>query len=114
MNHITKEEFVIKFQTRLAELEHARSMLEGVIMRRAYVIRVGDRITVELKTGEDGLVNGVNTIAVEHASRYTKEDASIAATNIRNRLGETGRAVHIKDALDQEISDLKTILEEIA
>lgn len=94
---------------RLAELQKARRNYEGVLLGAGYLVRVG-MVHLKFTITSERLVTDPVRCKVESADLFTKEDAETIAADHVNGHGEVGKAIHVKDAIEDEIAIVEQLL----
>lgn len=90
------------------EMEALASRLEGALLGAGWVVRnQGVYLAFDIR---DLTVEGVTSCRLTEAPRFTEANAKILAAAVRNGNNVAGEAVHIKQALREEISQLSALL----
>ena len=109
---MTKEQLISTIQKRRFDLVALRKSYRGVLLGAGHIVRnEGVHYCVET---EGNKVVDVQTCPVERATMFVKSDAENLAASISNGRGETGEAVHIVDAIEDEIKEVDQVLADLA
>lgn len=103
-----RESVLEDFRGSLAQLEAARAQLRNVLLEQGFVVVIGD-LTVRF-TVENGVASDPAPCPPHLATRFSRENAERIAAACGNGLGETGRAVHVREAIERAISTVSGLL----
>ena len=100
-------------QGRLTELQKARNNYKHVLLGAGHLVRVGPVYLKFTITSERLVTDSVNC-TVESADLFVQEDAEAIAKTITNGHNEKGQAVHVTDAIEEEIAMVEKLLTTIS
>lgn len=107
-----REDIISTVKGRIKELKSAQKLYDGVMLGAGYLVRVGP---LHLKFNIEGRkVKGASPCKVEQAHLFTIEDARKVARGTVNGRGESGEAIHISQAISDELAMVEGLLKKLA
>lgn len=98
-----RDEFITSQLEYRARLEQARAKLDGVLLGEGWVVAC-EGVYLSF-TITNGLVSDPRHTTPDQCMRFTRRDAERIAASVRNGRNTRGEALHILDALRQELDD---------
>lgn len=96
-----RDEFITSQLEYRARLEQARAQLDGVLLGEGWIVAC-EGVYLSF-TITDGQVSEPRHTSPERCTRFTRRDAERIAANVRNGRNTRAEAIHILDALRQEL-----------
>ena len=105
------QEIIDKFEAQVVTLEALKKSLSNVLLGQGWVVHVeGVYQKYEIVGGK---IVGCRFCGVENATRFTERDAKAVASNTFNGNKLSGTAIHINDAVKQELEKVKGLLQTV-
>jgi hypothetical protein len=108
-----------EMQTILAQMIEARTehqamldRLQNCLLGQGFVVISGG-MALKFDIAADRTATNPNTTPVTMAPRFTRRDAEMLAAAVTNGKGEHGKAVHVRDALAEQIKNQTMVIEMI-
>jgi hypothetical protein len=109
---VIQQSTVAVLQERLGQLKEAKKNYQNVLLGKGYIVRVG-MVHLRFTITSERLVTDPVSCRVESADLFAKEDAEAIAANSANGRGEVGQAIHVKDAIEEEIAMVESLLADL-
>lgn len=107
---------IAQFEANIAELERGLSSVSNCLLGAGFIVVIQDiAITYDIETdqatGESRAVNARPCMAPHMACRFSRRDAEQMAETTRNGNGATGKAVHVREAVETDLIEARRLLE---
>jgi hypothetical protein len=106
------QEMMQNLRTAITGYEQAAEQLDGVILGQGFVVRC-QGVYLDFDVDGAGLVTNPRMTRPQQAMRFTRSDASRIAASVRNGAEVAGEAVHVRDAVAQELRVTRDLLEQL-
>jgi hypothetical protein len=110
-------EYIATLEDSIADHERALRMTDNTLLGQGHIIQFASGLAVKplLTPINDSQkrCDGVEITQIPSAPRYDRETAERLASAIRNGVGETPRAVHIRQALEDYVITMRKLIEDI-
>lgn len=105
----TVQQTIATIEERLEQLKKERRKYDHVMLEAGYLVRVGP-VHLKFTITSERLVTDPAICGVEQAHLFTKKDAEAIAADTVNGSGTVGEAVHIRQAIEDEIAMVEKLL----
>lgn len=102
-------ELIESTKAALVEYQAAADRLQGVIFGQGFIVRC-DGLCLAFDIDADRRVSKPKSAAAYRATRFTRADAARVAATVKNGHGTVGEAIHVRDAIAQEIDEQSRLL----
>lgn len=107
---IVKQNMIVALEDQLTDLRLRKKVFTRALVGQAYVVRCeGITLCFDVDPATR-VVSNPRSVALLSAPRYSKESAEMLAKECTNGNGVQAVAVHVMDAIDQEVAELDRVL----